>query len=76
MTSLDDLRQQFPRFSFNIYAPAGELVTLEIIDAENDVTIFQGRSLTSCIRRAFPPVDPPAVLEPASPAPEVPGLFD
>lgn len=70
--SLDDLRRQFPRFTSNVYAPAGGNVTLEIIGADDEVTHFEGRTLAACIRRAFGYAVPEA---PATP-PEPPGLFD
>jgi hypothetical protein len=78
MASLDDLRRQFPLFDFNVYAPSGGRVTLEIIDGSSEVTAFEGATLASCIARAFP--EPSFVTEPVvepEPVEEVmPGLFD
>lgn len=71
----DDLRRRYPRFTFNVYAPASGRVQLEIIDADDQVTAFEGATLAACIARAFGAVEPPATVE-EIPLPPHGGLFD
>ena len=71
MTDLDAIRARFPHVTLNVYAPAGGDVALEVLDGDESLGLFEGRTLAACLRRAFPADEEVR----AAPEPTVDDLF-